>query len=465
MRTSPMRELLQDCSRRIADGGAVSRRRMLLHIGAAGFGLTLPQLLRPRAATAAPGRARSCILLFLSGGPSQYETFDPKPDAPLAYRGTFRPVATNIPGIRVSEHLPLLARQAQRYALVRSVTHAEPNHPAGVYWMITGRKYPRATSRSVAMSREDHPHFGSVLALVRPPATPALPAFVTLPEQMNPNGPIRAGQHAGFLGAAFDPLVLNGDPNAPGFRPGEFLLADGLSEGRLLRRRALLAQANARRRLESRHPEPLPAHTAQAFDLVLRGAAARAFDLEQEPPATRERYGRHIFGQGVLLARRLVEAGVRLVAVNWVRHDDGPGGQGWDSHSRHLEWCRDELLPPTDRAVAALLEDLDRRGLLQETLVVVLGEFGRTPEFNKEGGRDHWPHVFSVLLAGGGIRGGQVYGASTPDGAHVAEEGVTPGDLAATLYHCLGVDPAAEIEDPLGRPLPLAEGRVLRQLL
>jgi uncharacterized protein DUF1501 len=451
---------------------------MLVRFGEAGFGLSLPLLLGGRPAEAvsfgsrppadsATAKARSCILLFLSGGPSQYETFDPKPEAPADFRGTFRPIRTRAEGIEICEHLPLLARQSVRYALIRSMSHTEGNHPAGCYWMITGRQYPRATARSVAMSREDHPHIGSVLSLVKPAGTPALPSFVTLPEQMNPNGPIRAGQHAGFLGARFDPLVINGDPNAPDFTPGELRVREGLTEGRLLRRRALLEQAELRvRREEEAGSLPgLQPHYSQAFDLVTGRQAARAFDLSLEPPAARDRYGRHIFGQSVLMARRLVEAGVRLVAVNWVRHDNGPGGQGWDSHSRHLDWCKDELLPPMDRAVSSLLEDLHDRGLLEETLVVVMGEFGRTPRFNADGGRDHWPQVFSVLLAGGGIRGGQVYGASTPDGAYPARDPVSPGDLAATLYHCLGVDPRTEIRDRLDRPFPVAEGRVLHPLL
>jgi hypothetical protein len=457
------------CSSRSRARTRTTRREMLVRFGEAGLGLSLPMLLAASPATAAPrsfGRARSCILLFLSGGASQYETFDLKPDGPSEYRGTFRPMRTSVSGIEVCEHLPLLAKQAHRYAVIRSMSHTEAGHPAGCYWMITGRKYPRAPARAAAMSREDHPHYGSVLTAVRPADSAAVPSFVTLPEQMNPNGPIRAGQHAGFLGSNYDPMVVNADPNAPEFSAGELTLQEGLTGGRILRRRALLAQANLRARIEAEAGErpDLQPHYARAFDLLTGGRAAQAFDLDQEAPTTRERYGRHIFGQSVLTARRLVEAGVRLVAVNWVRHDNGPGGQGWDTHSRHLEWSKDELLPPTDRAVSALLADLADRGLLDETLVVMTGEFGRTPKFNPDGGRDHWPHVFSLLVAGGGIRGGQVYGASTPDGAYPAADRCTPGDVAATLYHCLGVNPETEIRDQLGRPFPVAEGEVLHRL-
>ncbi len=277
---------------------------------------------------------------------------------------------------------------------------------------------------------------------------------------------VRSGQHAGFLGAKYDPMVLNGDPNLPGFTPGELAITEGLTDERLLRRRALLQQANLRMGLEE---EPgvgvgIQPHYTKAFELISGGKAASAFDLSREPSALRDRYGRHVFGQSTLMARRLVEAGVSLVAVNWVRHDDGAGGQGWDTHSDHLSWTRDELLPPTDRAVYGLLTDLSDRGLLDETLVIVTGEFGRTPKFNVNGGRDHWPNVFSMLMAGGGIRGGQVYGASTPDGAEVASDGVRPEDLAATLFHCLGVDPRTEIYDPFNRPFPVALGEPIRGL-
>lgn len=437
---------------------------MLIQAGAAGFGLTLPALLQKPAAAA---RAKSCIWIFLSGGASQYETWDPKPDAPSEYRGTFRPIATNVNGVQITEHMPLLARQAHRYSIIRSMSHAEAGHPAGSYWMITGRRYPRAPARASAMSREDHPHHGSVMSLVRPSESRGIPSFVTLPEQMNPVGPVRAGQHAGFLGSAYDPMVLNADLENPRFTASEFRLIDGVNEGRLARRRALLAQQNLASRLEEESGAGYGTapYVERAFDLLAGGEAAGAFDLERETTATREQYGSHLFGQSMLVGRRLVEAGVRLVAVNWVRHDDGPGGQGWDTHSNHLSWSRDELLPHTDRAIAALLADLDDRGMLDETLVVVTGEFGRTPRFNVNGGRDHWPHVFSLLIAGGGIRSGIVHGASTPDGAHVASDGVTPGDLAATMYHLLGVSHETEIRDRQNRPYTLAEGAPIKGLL
>ncbi len=445
--------------------GGVTRREMLVQFGAAGFGLTLPALLQRPVAAGAP--ARSCIFLFLNGGASQYETFDPRPDAPIDIRGTFKPIRTRVPGMDLCELMPELASRAHRFSLIRSMTHTDSGHPSGSYWMMTGFPYPRSPSLSASMSRLDRPHHGAVLARLRPSASRAIPSFVTVPEQMHPVGPIRAGQHAGFLGAGFDPFVMEGDPNSPGFTPGELRLTDRVNSDRLIRRQALLSQQNLRFRLapDGETETGLQPHYAGAFDLLTGRAAARAFDLSREPAATRDRYGRHIFGQSTLLARRLIEAGTRFVAVNWVRHDDGPGGQGWDTHSTHLPWCKDELVPPTDRAVAALLDDLSDRGMLDETLVVVTGEFGRTPRFNANGGRDHWPNVFSTLLAGGGIRPGLVHGASTPDGSAVAEDPVSPGDLAATLYHCLGISPNTELHDQESRPMPLTSGRVLTELL
>lgn len=466
------------CSSKSRGSRRVSRREMLVQFGQSAFGLSLPVLLASRgtastspAATSTFGKAKSCILLFLSGGASQYETFDLKPNASVDIRGTFRPARTNVSGIEICEHLPLLGRQADKYAVIRSMTHTEADHPAGCYWMITGRKYPRASARAAAMSRDDMPHYGSALTLVRPTATRALPSFVMLPEQINPNGPIRAGQHAGFLGPAYDPMVINADLHQDLHKirlsAGELKVHEGLTQGRLMRRKALLEQSNIRTAIDDGEGAVVGVqpHYEKAFDILTGGQAAAAFDISRESASTRELYGPHLFGQCTLMARRLVEAGVRLVAVNWVRHDDGPGGQGWDTHATHLDWCKDELFPPTDRAIAGLLQDLAQRGLLDETMVIVTGEFGRTAKFNKDGGRDHWPHVFSVLAAGGGIRGGQVYGSSTPDGTLPASDPVTPGDLATTLYHCLGVDPRTEIHDRQNRPFPLAEGEVITGLL
>jgi hypothetical protein len=447
-------------------------RRELLRAGAVGLGgLTLPGLLRLQDAAAATsqrrrGKARSVILLFLSGGPSQLDMWDLKPEAPAEIRGTFRPIGTSAPGVRISEYLPRTARHADKLAIVRSVTHTNSNHPAAAYWMMVGGPMTRQAPQVVTMSREDRPHPGSVLAKLLPPR-PGLPPFVMAPEAISPVGPERPGQHAGFLGAAYDPYRDNSDPNLPDYSPGALKPSRDVTAVRLEDRRELLdAVGRQVQYLEhSAAAQALDPYVTRAFDLVSSPAAQRAFDVAAEPDPTRDRYGRHVFGQSVLLARRLVEAGVRLVHINWVRHDNAKGGQGYDSHRKHLEWCKTELLPPTDAALASLLEDLADRGLLDETLVIVTGEFGRTPHFNKEGGRDHWPACFSVVLAGGGVRGGQVYGSSDRIAAYPTSNPVTPQDLTATLYHRLGVDPHAVIYDQQNRPYALVDGTPVTGLL
>jgi hypothetical protein len=450
-------------------------RRELLRAGAIGLGgLTLPGLLRLRqTATAAPagpgrkaGKAKSVIMLFLSGGPSQLDMWDLKPQAPEEIRGTFRPADTNVPGIQISEHLPRMARLADKYVILRAVQHTSGNHPAAAYWMMVGSPMARNAPQAVTMSREDRPHPGAVAArLLR--ARPGMPAFVMVPEAISPVGPERPGQHAGFLGAAYDPYRVNSDPNLPDYAPGSLEPDKDVSRARLQDRRGLLDQISRRaKHLEqTAAAQALDPYYAKAFDLLSSPRAQKAFDIAAESDKTRDRYGRHVFGQSVLLARRLVEAGVRLIHVNWVRHDNGKGGQGYDSHRDHLNWARTELLPPTDAAFAALVEDLADRGLLEETLIVLMGEFGRTPKFNANGGRDHWPWCFSAVVAGGGLRGGQVYGASDKNAAYPSSNPVTPQDLTATLYHCLGIDPHTVIHDQQNRPFTLVEGKPVEALL
>ena len=441
-------------------------RRDILRAGALGFGgLSLPGLFALENQGAASTRtnsrrrARSVILLFLSGGPSHLDMFDLKPDAPEEIRGTFRPVATRAPGMSISEHLPRMARVADKFSIIRSVQHTTGNHPAAAYWMMVGSPMTRLAPQIVTMSREDRPHPGSVLTkFMRSPGT--VPSFVMVPEAISPVGPERPGQHAGFLGAAYDPYRVNSDPSRASYNPGSLNPAAEVTRPRLDQRRTLLDQVNRQARYleQTSVAQVLDPYYTRAFDLISSPAAQRAFDIAAEPDRTRDRYGRHIFGQSVLLARRLVEAGVRLVHVNWVRHDNGPGGQGYDSHRDHLNWARQELLPPTDAAIASLLEDLSERGLLEETLVIVMGEFGRTPRFNTNGGRDHWPNCFSVVLAGGGIRGGRVFGASDRIGAYPTTVPVSPQDLLATMYHCLRIDRHTLIHDLQDRPFPLVEG-------
>jgi hypothetical protein len=392
--------------------------------------------------------------------------WDLKPEAPAEVRGTFRPISTCVAGTQISEQLPRMARLADKYAIIRSVTHSDPNHPAAAYWMMVGSPMQRAAPQVVTMSREDRPHPGSVLAKLLPPP-PALPSFVMVPEAISPVGPERPGQYAGFLGAAYDPYRVNSDPNLPTYSAGALSHVQDVTLRRLEDRRELLDQIDRQARLLDRTAaaHALDPHYARAFDLLSSPAAQRAFDITAEPTQTRDRYGRHVFGQSVLLARRLVEAGVRLVHVNWVRHDNGKGGQGYDSHRDHLEWAKSQLLPPTDAAFAALVSDLAERGLLKETLVIMMGEFGRTPRFNSNGGRDHWPWCFSVVMAGGGVQGGRLHGASDKIGAYPTSSPVTPQDLMATLYHCLGVDPHTVIYDLQHRPYVLVEGTPVHSLL
>ena len=452
-------------------GYRLTRRQALLEAGRLGLGgLTLPALLRAERAAAAEGRQDSpkhCIFLFLSGGAAHQETFDPKPEAPLALRGDHKAIPTNVPGIRINEYLPRLAGMADKFALIRSMHHSQGSHPAGCYWMMTGRKYARASSRAAYLSREDMPHYGGAVAKLLPPNHPGVPGFVTIPQMIKPNVSYRAGQHAGFLGPRYDPLIITnraasgfvGDEHAGDFDRGGLSLIEGLTSGRVSRRKHLLE------RVEAMRGQAIQPEYGRAFDLLTTSGVGQAFDVSRESAATRERYGKHLFGQSCLLARRLIEAGVRLACVNWIRVDNGSGGQGFDSHSKHLEWARTQLNPPLDAGISSLLTDLDERGMLEDTVVVAVGEFGRTPKFNKNGGRDHWPHVFSVFMAGGGIQGGRVLGQSDAAGAYPDGEAHSPGDMAATLHHCLGLNPATLIHDQLDRPFPIADGRVLTELL
>ncbi|HEV3142747.1 MAG TPA: DUF1501 domain-containing protein [Gemmataceae bacterium] len=447
-------------------------RRDALRLGAAAFALSLPKLLAGRALasdSAAP-KARSVIVLYLSGGPSQLDMFDLKPQAPEEIRGTFRPIATSVAGIHICEHLPRMAKLADKYTIIRSMSHEETDHVRATYFAMTGNRVLRRVVQSSTLAREDRPHLGAVVAKLLGPNR-NLPPFAMVPEFVAPVGPSRPGQHAGFLGAKFDPYLINSDPNEPGYDPGPLGRALDQSEVRLGEQRSLLTS------LEQASPAQLSEEMrqydvfrAKAFDLMRSPAAQRAFDLSQESAKTRDRYTRTTFGQSALVARRLIEAGVRVVQVNFVRHDNGKGGQGYDSHAAppnppHLDWLKNTLLPPTDAAFASLVEDLSDRGLLDETLVLMLGEFGRTPKFNKTGGRDHWSRCYSMVVAGGGLRRGMVYGASDHIAAYPTRDPASVEDLFATVYHQLGIDPHASIHDLTGRPLALVEGQPLRGLM
>ncbi len=403
-------------------------------------------------------RPRSVLLVFLTGAASHLETFDPKPDAPAEVRGEFGVLRTSIPGVLLSEHLPLLAARTRQYALVRSLAHKDNNHTAATHHLITGAAQP-GVRFDKPLSRDDWPCYAAGVGYLRPPEA-GVPAGVHLPTFLAEGPLVWPGQHAGFLGPKYDPWQITQNPNARTFRVENLRAPLGLDVHTLRDRRALLADVNRQQRLlaESAETRRLGDQQDRAFALLTSGKVARAFDLEREPAALRDRYGRHPFGQSLLLARRLVAAGVPVVQANMGRV------QNWDSHSNNFTRLKKDLLPPLDRAVSALLDDLGASGLLAETLVVVAGEFGRTPKVNKDAGRDHWAACFSALFAGAGVRGGQVIGRSDPTGSYPATVAYAPDDVGATVYDVLGIDPASEVRDRLDRPVQLNRGQPIRAL-
>jgi hypothetical protein len=467
-------------------------RRDVIRAGSLGLlGLSLPRFLEARQinrdaveaagrpiATGSFGKAKACILLFMWGGPAQQETWDLKPDAPENVRGEFRPIATEIPGIDISEHFPLLARQARRLAIIRSMHHADVNHTTATHELLTGRPISRPGGGEM---REDWPHYGAVLAhLRRGRETNALPPYVQMRPEI-PDGAPRFveqshGQGAGWMGAALNPFTIDQDPSKPNYQVGEFRLPEDLSFGRLQDRRRLLQSVDEQaRHLDAQADiHALSRHYSRAYDLLASRKAKEAFDLSREDPRLRERYGWHAHGQSVLQARRLIEAGVPLVTIFWPNEGITNVSVYWDTHSRNFIDLKTRLMPPADQAFSALLDDLSARGLLDETLVVWTGEFGRTPRVGQSvvggagagaDGRDHWAHCFSSVMAGAGIRGGTVHGSSDRWAAYPALDPATPADVAATIYHCLGVDPATELVDLLGRPQPLSLGVPIAPIL
>jgi hypothetical protein len=440
-------------------------RREWLQAGYAGLlGIGLPSLLgRPahaaaqRAAPGSPAKARSVILVFLTGAASHLDTFDLKPDAPKEVRGEFKPVATQVPGLHICEHLPRLAARADRYAVVRSLAHRENNHLVATHHVLTGHPQPGAFFDKVA-SRDDWPGYSSALDYLRP-RSDGVPSGVNLPTFLM-EGPLTwPGQHAGFLGPKHDPWQLTRNPNARDFRVAGLRLANGIEVPRLRDRRALLDHVNRRQRhlAELAECRRLSDQQRLAFSVLASGKVAQAFELNREPAAVRDRYGRHPFGQSLLLARRLVQAGVSVVQANMGRV------QNWDTHDNNFKRLKRDLLPPLDAGVSALLDDLGATGLLDETLVLVLGEFGRTPKVIGTG-RDHWAPCFSGLFAGARVRGGQVIGKSDKVGGYPVTPPYTPDDLGATVYHALGADPACEVHDRQGKPVQLNRGRVMAAL-
>jgi hypothetical protein len=440
-------------------------RRRLLQIGALGpLGLNLAGLLRAaetRSAKRSKSPVKSCILIFYYGGPSHHDTWDMKPHAPREVRGEFQPIATTVPGLPISEHLPHCARVMDKLAIVRSLHHPMTNHNAAAFAVLCGRNPLKGDLELLANDRNDPPCYGSALSRMLP-GRPGVPPFVALPHVMY-NVVVLPGQIAGFLGSNYDPFQVSHDPNAPDFRLDELELPADISLDRLDHRARWLRFIDDQERTLELIPvaQGRDAYNERAFQLLHSARVRRAFELGREDPRLRDRYGRTTHGQSVLLARRLVEAGVRFVCVYDHQHN---GPDNWDTHDNNFGRLKEHLLPPTDRALAALVEDLSSRGLLDETLVIVLGEFGRTPRLNPAGGRDHWPFCYCAVFAGGGVAGGTTFGSSDKLGAYPDADPVTPADLAATIYWRFGLDPATEIADLTGRPYRLADGQPMRAL-
>ncbi|HEX3656732.1 MAG TPA: DUF1501 domain-containing protein [Pirellulales bacterium] len=447
-------------------------RRQWLRIGGLGcLGLPLSTLLRQPHASAAVrpasfGRARSCLVLFLSGGPPQHETFDPKGDAPVEVRGPFRPIATRSAGTSVCELLPGIAKIADRLTIVRSMSTGINAHAASGSWMMSGYPHP-AGNRDVPASPTDWPCLGAVVGSLA--GDPRLPfSAATLPERLvNNPGVAWPCQTGGFMGPAWSPYLLECDPSQPNFRVDSWSLPDDVSSLRLSGRRELLTEFDRRlQRAAATELESYDLASRQAFGLLTAGPVSAALDLGRESAELRDRYGRQKFGQSVLLARRLIEAGVRLVQVNYPREpgDLAIGNPLWDTHADNAGRAKNVLCPSLDQALSTLIVDLEARRLLDETLVVVMGEFGRSPKINRIGGRDHWGACFSVALAGAGLQPG-VFGSSDRLGGEPTTAPVHPDQLAATIFHLLGIDPAGEFLDRQQRPRRISTGKPLVELL
>lgn len=471
--------------RRVCEGWT---RRQVLQAGGAGLlGLTLPKLLAAEAVgPSRPARAKSVVFLFLFGGPSQLETFDLKPDAPSTIRGPCQPIASRTPQLRIGEWLPRLAGMSDRLCVVRTMTHPYNDHSSGGHYIQTGRPWHIPIGGGFNATEKDWPAHGSIVDYLDERTLDEskrdMPSFVYLPNRLGHMETYstkldRPGQYGGWLGHGHDPLATRiqkkDEKDNPYFRDCSdeeldfqiqgLALGEGLSLDRLQRRRSLVEQFDqARRHLDrSGAWASYDQFRQRAMTLVSSEKVRRALDIRQEPSSVRDRYGRHLFGQSTLVARRLVEAGTRFVTVAW----DAVDGYSWDSHT-HSDDVKKYLVPGLDQAMSSLVTDLEERGLLDETLIVAIGEMGRTPKANPQWGRNHWSTLFPAVLAGAGVKGGMVYGTSDRDAAYALDHPTSPEDLAATIFERLGVDPEMRIADPQGRPVPLVDGgRVIREIV
>jgi hypothetical protein len=459
------------------------RRDAMMRLGRIGLGaVTLPELLRAesllaagagmrRGAASEGGTAKACILIYLWGGPPQQDMWDMKPESAEGIRSQFRPIPTVVPGIDVCEHLPLFARHTDKTVIIRSLTHDSNNHEPSVYRTLTGRINNTLAMPRNKRNRNDPPNLGSVVSYFTPLGP--MPAAVTIPRPIGHDGVTYSGTYAGFLGGRHDPMEVEAAKETTETPLHSITLPQEVAETRLLARRGLLSvvEETDRRFQTERRVSGLDAYREQAFSMLSSPVAKQAFDLEREDPRTRDRYGRNEYGESILLARRLVEAGVRLVTISWMRiQSNGNVANVWDNHGPFEGLTGTNMLkayyclPSLDQGFSALMEDLQARGLLDDTLVAMWGEFGRTPKLNPAQGRDHWGACQSAVFAGGGIRGGTVYGSSDKDAAYPRSNPVSPEDMLATVYHALGLSPESELHDQLGRPHRLVDGRPLIEL-
>ena len=457
-------------------------RRDVIRAGSIGlFGMSMPGWFTARQLAAVEGaavepKAKACILLFMWGGPGHQDTWDLKPHAPVEIRGEFQPIATKVPGIQVCEHFPRLAKRTNKLAILRSMSHGDVNHTTATHFLLTGQ--PPPPGGPAANLRKDWPHLGAVLARLGRGTGP-LPPFVSMRPKLENTVPRFVeqshGQFAGWLGPTWDPLTIDDNPARPNYRVGDFALQKGMTPNRLAGRRRLLEGIERQRGLvdHAAAPSAMKQHYHRAYDLLDSAVGRSAFDLTKEPEAMRDRYGRNPHGQSVLQARRLVERGVPLVTVFWPNDGIKNVSVYWDTHSKEFIDHKDRLMPPADQAFSALLDDLSERGMLEETLIVWTGEFGRTPKVGQRNsdagagrdGRDHWPNCFTTVLAGGGVRGGQVYGSSDRHAAYPASNPVRPVDLVATLYHLMGVPAGLEVRDHLDRPFVVCPGKPIGEVV
>ena len=452
---------------------AVNRRDALRVGGAGMLGMTLPKLLKAVESQSEENRpktrAKSVIFLFQWGGPSHVDTFDMKPDAPDAYRSKYGQISTSVPGMSICDKLPETARVMHHFAQIRTVHHTMNNHNSAGYTALTGVEPPTDDQR-LRDTPDLFPAYGSVVDKVAP-NTNGMPTFVSYPHRIS-DGSTTPGQHASFLGKSHDPLFVPNDPNDPQFELSQLSLPSGVTVDRLESRRELqqIINRQAGSLDQSAAARGLDAYYERALGMLNSTRVREAFDLSKEDENLRSAYGRTTYGQSCLLARRLVESGVKFVTVYFSRSIGGRSktSGGWDTHgfddTRMYEILPEWHFPLTDQTLPTLINDLKTRGMLDDTLVLWMGEFGRTPKINKNISRDHWPGCYTTLLAGGGVRGGAVYGASDKFGARPARDPVTTGDLAATLYDLMGINHETEVRDNFNRPLPIAAGRPVREI-